>query len=140
MLDEYTFSLIKPDATKRNITGKINSYLESAHLKIVAQKMSYLSRQQAEKFYSEHKNKFFFDDLILFMISAPVILQILKGKEAILNNRRIMGLTDPQKAAHGTIRKSFAKNIIENSIHGSNNKFNAKREIDFFFNKEEILI
>ncbi len=136
---EYTFSIIKPDATERNLTGKINSYLETAGLKIVAQKMVHLSENQAKKFYAEHSERPFFGSLISYMTSAPVVLQVLKGENAVLKNREIMGATNPADAKIGTIRKDFAKNIEANSIHGSDSLESAKREIEFFFNKSEIL-
>lgn len=139
MLTQYTFSMIKPDATKRNLTGKINSYLEDAGLKIVAQKMVMLTRYQAENFYQEHSNRPFFEDLVSYIISGPVVLQVLKGKDAVTLNRKIMGSTDPQDAAAGTIRKDFGNSIEENSIHGSDNQDSAKREIKFFFATHEIV-
>jgi nucleoside-diphosphate kinase len=139
MAVEYTFSIIKPDATKRNLIGKINSYLESAGLEIVAQKMVKLTKTQAEEFYTEHKARSFFSDLIEYMISAPVVLQVLKGEDAVAKNRKIMGVTNPADAADGTIRKDFAIDIEANSIHGSDSIDNANREIAFFFKKEEIL-
>lgn len=136
---EYTFSIIKPDATERNLAGKINLYLETAGLKIVAQKMVYLSEDQAKKFYAEHSERPFFGSLISYMTSAPVVLQVLKGENAVLKNRKIMGATNPEDAEIGTIRKDFAKNIEANSIHGSDSLESAKREIEFFFDKSEIL-
>lgn len=136
---EYTFSIIKPDATERNLTGKINSYLETGGLKIVAQKMVCLSEDQAKKFYAEHSERPFFGSLISYMTSAPVVLQVLKGENAVLKNREIMGATNPEDAEIGTIRKDFAKNIEANSIHGSDSLESAKREIEFFFDKSEIL-
>lgn len=136
---EYTFSIIKPDATERNLIGKINSYLEDSGLKIVAQKMVVLSRAQAEDFYGEHRQRPFFDGLVSYMISAPVVLQVLKGENAVAKNREIMGATNPKEAAAGTIRKDFAKDIEANSIHGSDSLESAKREISFFFDKNEIV-
>lgn len=136
---EYTFSIIKPDATKRNLTGKINSYLEGAGLKIVAQKMVLLNESQAKEFYAEHKERPFFNSLIAYMTSAPVVLQVLKGENAISTNRKIMGATNPAEADVDTIRKDFAQDIEANSIHGSDSADSAKREIDFFFTKEEIV-
>lgn len=136
---EYTFSIIKPDATKRNLTGKINSYLEGAGLKIVAQKMVLLNESQAKEFYAEHKERPFFNSLIAYMTSAPVVLQVLKGENAISTNREIMGATNPAEADVDTIRKDFAQDIEANSIHGSDSADSAKREIDFFFTKEEIV-
>ncbi|MDA9163347.1 nucleoside-diphosphate kinase [Rickettsiaceae bacterium] len=139
MTVEYTFSIIKPDATKRNLTGKINSYLETAGLKIVAQKMVSLQEDQAKEFYAEHSERPFFGSLIAYMTSAPVILQVLKGENAIAKNREVMGATNPAEADAGTVRKDFAQDIEANSIHGSDSKESAAREIDFFFNKEEIV-
>lgn len=136
---EYTFSIIKPDATERNLIGQINSYLENAGLKIVAQKMVKLTTKEAEEFYSEHTKRPFFKGLVSYMTSAPVVLQVLKGDNAILKNREIMGATNPENANAGTIRKDFAKNIEENSIHGSDSLDSAKREISFFFSSEEIV-
>ncbi len=131
--------MIKPDATKRNLIGKINSYLENNSLKIVAQKMLVLSKCQAENFYAEHKERSFFDSLIKNITSGPVILQVLKGDNAVLNNRKIMGATNPNDAELGTIRKDFAENIEANSIHGSDSVESAEREISFFFAKTEIM-
>lgn len=136
---EYTFSIIKPDATERNLTGKINSYLEAADLKIVAQKMVHLSEEQAKKFYAEHSERPFFGSLISYMTSAPVVLQVLKGENAVLKNREVMGATNPEEAESGTIRKDFAQNIEANSIHGSDSSESAKREIGFFFDESEIV-
>jgi nucleoside-diphosphate kinase len=136
---EYTFSILKPDATRRNITGKINSYIEKAGLKIVAQKMVQLSRHDAEKFYEIHKARPFFNDLVSFMISAPVIVQILKGENAVEKYREIMGATNPENADIGTIRKDFAESIEANSVHGSDSLENAKTEIAFFFANREIV-
>lgn len=138
MSTEYTFSIIKPDATKRNITGNINSYLEKGGLKIVAQKMVKLTKEQAEGFYAEHKERPFFNGLVEYMTSAPVVLQVLKGENAILKNREIMGATNPSDAADGTIRKAFGENIEANSVHGSDSADSAKREISFFFSEGEI--
>jgi nucleoside-diphosphate kinase len=139
MAIEYTFSIIKPDATERNLTGKINSYLEGAGLKIVAQKMTKLTTAQAEEFYAEHKERPFFSGLVKYMTSAPVVLQVLKGDGAVLKNREIMGATNPSDAKSGTIRKDFAIDIESNSIHGSDSTESAKREVDFFFSNDEIL-
>ncbi len=139
MTVEYTFSIIKPDATKRNLTGKINSYLETAGLKIVAQKMVSLTEGQAKEFYAEHSERPFFGSLISYMTSAPVILQVLKGENAIAKNREVMGATNPSEADAGTVRKDFAQDIEANSIHGSDSKESAEKEINFFFNKEEIV-
>ncbi|WP_375326677.1 nucleoside-diphosphate kinase [Candidatus Tisiphia endosymbiont of Nemotelus uliginosus] len=139
MSQEYTFSMIKPDATKRNLIGKINSYLEQEGLKIVAQKMVVLSREQAEAFYHEHRSKGFFNSLIQYIISGPVVLQVLRGENAILKNREVMGATNPQDAQPGTIRKDFAESIEANSIHGSDNLNSAQREISLFFSPAEIV-
>ncbi|MBA2628938.1 MAG: nucleoside-diphosphate kinase [Rickettsiaceae bacterium] len=139
MTTEYTFSMIKPDATKRNLIGKINSYLENAGLKIVAQKMVRLEESQAKEFYAEHKERSFFSGLITYMTSAPVVLQVLKGENAITKNREIMGATNPAEAKPGTVRKDFAVDIEANSIHGSDSSESAEREINFFFSKNEIV-
>jgi len=139
MTTEYTFSMIKPDATKRNLIGKINSYLENADLKIVAQKMVRLEESQAKEFYAEHKERPFFASLITYMTSAPVVLQVLKGEGAVMKNREIMGATNPTEAKDGTIRKDFAVDIEANSIHGSDSLDSAGKEINFFFSKEEIV-
>lgn len=139
MTIEYTFSIIKPDATERNLTGKVNSYLEGAGLQIVAQKMVKLTDAQAKEFYAEHSERPFFNSLISYMTSAPVVLQVLKGESAIVKNRDIMGATNPAEANPGTIRKDFAKDIEANSIHGSDSPESAQREINFFFAKEEIV-
>jgi nucleoside-diphosphate kinase len=139
MTTEYTFSMIKPDATKRNLIGKINSYLENAGLKIVAQKMVRLKESQAKEFYAEHKERSFFSGLITYMTSAPVVLQVLKGENAVTKNREIMGATNPAEAKPGTVRKDFAVDIEANSIHGSDSAESAEREINFFFSKEEIV-
>lgn len=138
MLQEFTFSIIKPDATKRNITGAVNAILEKNGLKIVAQKMTKLTRQQAEVFYEEHQQRPFFGSLVDYITSGPVILQVLKGENAIEKNRKIMGATNPELAEEGTIRKLFAINIEENTIHGSDSPKSAKREIDLFFNSDHI--
>lgn len=139
MTIEHTFSIIKPDATKRNLTGSINSYLEKGGLKIVAQKMVKLTKAQAEEFYGIHKERPFFNSLVEFMTSGPVILQVLKGENAVDKNREIMGATNPSEAAPNTIRKDFAEDIEANSVHGSDSLENAKQEIAFFFANEEIM-
>ncbi len=139
MVQEYTFSMIKPDATKRNLIGKINSYLENGGLKIVAQRMTILTKTQAEQFYAEHQARPFFNSLISYITSGPVVLQVLKGEDAIAKNRKIMGTTNPNDAEAGTIRKDFAVDIEANSIHGSDTPDSAKREIKFFFSGEEIV-
>ncbi len=135
-----TFSIIKPDATKRNITGAINKIIEENNLSIVSQKRIILSKKQAEGFYSIHKDKPFFSELIDYMTSGPVVIQVLEGENAVDQYRKIMGSTDPINADEGTIRKQFALNIQENSVHGSDSEENAKIEIDYFFDKSEILI
>ena len=134
-----TFSIIKPDATKRNITGAINKIIEDNNLTIVAQKRIKLSKDKAEGFYSVHKDKPFFNDLIEYMTSGAVIIQVLKGDNAVDQYRKIMGATNPDNAETGTIRKEFALNIQENSVHGSDSEDNAKIEIEYFFKKEEIV-
>ena len=134
-----TFSIIKPDATKRNITGAINKIIESNNLKIIAQKRIILSKDQAKSFYAIHKDRPFFDDLIEYMTSGPVIVQVLEGENAVEKYRNIMGSTNPQNALDGTIRKKYALNIQENSVHGSDSVENAKIEISFFFNENEII-
>jgi nucleoside-diphosphate kinase len=139
MTTEYTFSMIKPDATERNLTGQINSYLENSGLKIVAQKMVRLQESQAKEFYGEHKDRPFFSGLITYIMSGPVVLQVLKGENAVAKNREIMGATNPANAESGTIRKTFAVDIEANSIHGSDSLESAAREISFFFSKEEIV-
>ena len=136
---ERTFSIIKPDATKRNITGKINQIIEQSGLRIIAQKRLKLSANQAREFYSVHFKRSFFNDLIKYMTSEPVIVQILEGVDAVNKYREIMGATNPQEAKEGTIRKEVALNVQENSVHGSDSIENAKIEIEFFFNKEEIV-
>ena len=135
-----TFSIIKPDATKRNITGSINKIIEDNGLVIIAQKRIKLSREQAEGFYSIHKAKPFFNDLIEYMTSGPVIVQVLEGENAVENYRKIMGATNPDNAENGTIRKNFALNIQENSVHGSDSEDNANIEINYFFNSSEIVV
>ena len=134
-----TFSIIKPDATKRNITGAINKIIENNDLSIVAQKRIKLSKDKAEGFYGVHKDKPFFNDLIEYMTSGPVIVQVLDGENAVENYRNIMGATNPENAANGTIRSEYAINIQENSVHGSDSEDNAKIEIEYFFNEDEII-
>ena len=134
-----TFSIIKPDATKRNITGSINKIIEENSLAIVAQKRIKLSKDQAEGFYVIHKEKPFFNDLIEYMTSGPVIVQVLQGDNAVERYRKIMGSTNPENAEEGTIRKAHALNIQENSVHGSDSEENAITEISFFFNENEII-
>lgn len=134
-----TFSIIKPDATKRNITGAINKIIEDNNLIIVAQKRIKLSTDQAKGFYAVHNDKPFFNDLIEYMTSGPVIVQVLEGDNAVESYRKIMGSTNPENAENGTIRKEHALNIQENSVHGSDSNENAKIEIDYFFNQSEII-
>ena len=136
---DKTFSIIKPDATKRNITGSINKVIEESGLRIIAQKRIRLTNDQAKNFYSIHKERPFFNDLIEYMTSEPVVVQILSGENCIEKYRAIMGATNPENAEEGTIRKLFALNVQENSVHGSDSKDNAKNEIDFFFKAEEIV-
>lgn len=139
MAVERTFSIIKPDATKRNITGKINALIEGAGLRIVAQKRLKLSQQQAEGFYAVHKERPFYKSLVAFMTSGPVVVQVLEGENAVAKYRDVMGATDPAKAAPGTIRKLHAESIEANSVHGSDAPETAKTEIAFFFKPEEIV-
>lgn len=134
-----TFSIIKPDATKRNISGSINKIIEDNGLKIVAQKRIKLSKKMAEDFYFIHNDKPFFNELIEYMTSEPVIVQVLKSDDAVNKYRKIMGSTNPENAETGTIRKEFGLNIQENSVHGSDSDENAKKEIEFFFKKDEII-
>ena len=134
-----TLSIIKPDATKRNITGSINKIIEDGGLRIVAQKRMKLSRDQAELFYNVHKEKSFFNDLIDYMTSEPVVVQVLQGDNAVAKYRTIMGATNPDEASEGTIRKIHALNIQENSVHGSDSPENAEKEISFFFKNDEIV-
>ena len=136
---DQTFSIIKPDATKRNITGGINKVIEESGLRIIAQKRIKLTNEQAENFYSVHKERPFFRDLVEFMTSEPVIVQVLSGKNSVEKYRSVMGATNPDNADEGTIRKLFALNIQENSVHGSDSRENAKIEIDFFFKSDEIV-
>ena len=135
---ERTFSIIKPDATRRNITGQVAARLEDGGLSIVAQKRINMSREQAEGFYGVHKERPFFNDLVAFMTSGPVVVQVLEGENAVARNREIMGATNPADADEGTIRKDFAESIEANSVHGSDSLENAKIEIDFFFGEDEI--
>jgi nucleoside-diphosphate kinase len=139
MAVERTFSMIKPDATKRNLTGKIVAKLEEAGLRVVAQKRVWMSRKQAEGFYAVHKGRPFFDELCAFMSSAPTVVQVLEGENAILRNREVMGATDPAKAADGTIRKEFSLSIGENSVHGSDGPETAAEEIGYWFAEIEIV-
>ena len=139
MAVERTFSIIKPDATRRNLTGKINARFEEKGLRIVAQKRLKMSRQQAEGFYAVHKERPFFNDLCTFMTSGPVVVQVLEGDNAVAKNREIMGATNPANAAPGTNRKDFAETIEANSVHGSDSPENARTEIAFFFQPGEIV-
>jgi nucleoside-diphosphate kinase len=136
---ERTLSIIKPDATRRNLTGKINAKFEEAGLRIVAQKRIQLTRAQAEAFYGVHKERPFFNDLCAFMISGPVVVQVLEGNNAVARNRAVMGATNPANADAGTIRKEFAESIEANSVHGSDSAENAAIEIAFFFAGTEIV-
>ena len=136
---EKTLSIIKPDATKRNITGLINTKFENAGLKIIAQKRLILTRSMAEKFYEIHKDRPFYNDLVKFMTSGPVVVQVLEGENAVKLNRSVMGATNPEEAAEGTIRKDFAESIEANSVHGSDSLENAKAEISFFFANIELI-
>ncbi len=138
MATERTLSIIKPDATRRNLTGKINACLEAAGLRIVAQKRVQLTQAQAEAFYAVHKERPFFAGLVRFMTSGPVVVQVLEGDDAVARNREIMGATDPKKANSGTIRAQFAEDIEANSVHGSDSAENAAAEIAFFFAGVEI--
>ena len=138
MASERTLSIIKPDATRRNITGAVNALLEAAGLRIIAQKKMRLSRQQAEDFYQVHKERPFYNDLVAFMTSGPIVVQVLEGEDAVLVNRKVMGATDPALANEGTIRKTFGESIEANTVHGSDSPDNAKTEIAFFFSEGEI--
>lgn len=134
-----TFSIIKPDATRRNLTGAVTQKLEEAGLRVVASKRLQLSQEQAEGFYAVHKERPFFGELVSFMISGPVVVQVLEGEDAVKRNRDIMGATNPKDAADGTIRKEFAESIEANSVHGSDSDENAAIEIAYFFKPEEIV-
>jgi nucleoside-diphosphate kinase len=139
MAVERTLSIIKPDATRRNLTGKINARFEDAGLRIVAQKRIQMTRQQAEKFYEVHAERSFFNELVSFMISGPVVVQVLEGENAVQKNRDIMGATNPANAAEGTIRRDFAESIEANSVHGSDSAENAAVEVSYFFSGIEIV-
>jgi len=139
MATERTFSIIKPDATKRNITGKIIAKFEEAGLRVVAQRRIRLSKDQAESFYGVHRERPFFNDLVAFMTSGPVVVQVLEGENAVACNREIMGATNPADADEGTIRKEFAESIEANSVHGSDAPETAAEEIAFFFEEDEIV-
>ncbi|MGI9374330.1 MAG: nucleoside-diphosphate kinase [Hyphomicrobiales bacterium] len=136
---ERTFSIIKPDATKRNITGKIISRFESNGLRVVASKRIHMSKEQAQGFYAVHAERPFYNDLVAFMTSGPVVVQVLEGENAIAKNREVMGATNPAEAAEGTIRKDFAESIEANSVHGSDAPETAAEEIKFFFGDDEIV-
>jgi nucleoside-diphosphate kinase len=139
MATERTFSIIKPDATERNLTGAVNAVIEKAGLRIVAQKRVLMNRREAETFYAVHKERPFFGELVDFMISGPVVVQVLEGDNAVVRYREVMGATNPESAAEGTIRKLYAKSIGENSVHGSDSQDNAKIEIAQFFSGNEIV-
>ena len=136
---QKTFSIIKPDATKRNITGSIINLIENSGLRIVGQKRIHLTVNQAKKFYEVHKDRPFYNDLIEYMTSEPVVVQVLSGDNAVSRYREVMGATNPDEAETGTIRKIHALNIQENSVHGSDSEENAKKEINFFFTEDEIV-
>jgi len=139
MTTERTLSILKPDATRRNLTGKVVDRFETAGLRVVASKRMWLSTKQAEAFYAVHKARPFFNDLVKFMTSGPVVVQVLEGPDAVAKNREVMGATDPSKAAAGTIRQDFADSIEANSVHGSDSLENAANEIKFFFADTEIV-
>lgn len=136
---ERTFSIIKPDATRRNLTGAINDRIEKSGLRIIGQRRIHMNRPQAEGFYAVHRERPFFNSLVQFMTSGPVVVQVLEGENAVAKYREVMGATDPAKAAVGTIRKDFAESIEANSVHGSDSLENARTEIAFFFEPEEIV-
>ena len=138
-MTERTFSIIKPDATRRNLTGAINAMIEGAGLRIVGQKRIHMTKEQAEGFYAVHKERPFFGELTEFMVSEPVVVQVLEGENAVAKYREVMGATNPEEADAGTIRKEHALSIGENSVHGSDSDENAKIEIEFFFKPEEIV-
>lgn len=138
-MTERTFSIIKPDATRRNLTGKVNAVIEDAGLRIVAQRRIKMSKAQAEKFYEVHKERPFFGELVEFMTSAPVVVQVLEGDNAVAKYREVMGATNPAQAADGTIRKLYAESVGENSVHGSDSLDNAKLEIAQFFTEADIV-
>ena len=140
MTIENTLSIIKPDATRRNLTGLINAKFEKAGLKIIAQKRLCMTERMAQKFYEVHKDRPFYNDLVQFMISGPVIVQVLRGENAVLLNRTVMGSTNPTEADEGTIRKEFAESIEANSVHGSDSSDNSMNEISFFFAEIELFI
>ena len=139
MATERTFSIIKPDATRRNLTGAVTKMLEEAGLRVVASRRIRMTKEQAEGFYGVHRERPFFNDLVAFMTSGPVVVQVLEGENAVARNREVMGATNPANADEGTIRKTYAESIEANSVHGSDSDENAKIEIDFFFKPEEIV-
>jgi nucleoside-diphosphate kinase len=139
MATERTFSIIKPDATRRNLTGAVTKLLEEAGLRVIASRRIRMTREQAEGFYAVHRERPFFNDLVAFMISGPVVVQVLEGENAVARNREVMGATNPADAEPGTIRKEHAESIEANSVHGSDSLENAGIEIDFFFKPEEIV-
>ena len=136
---ERTLSMIKPDATRRNITGKVIDRLEQAGLRVIAQRRIQLTKERAEEFYGVHRERPFFADLVAFMSSGPIVVQVLEGEDAIARNRKVMGATNPAEAAEGTIRKDFAESIEANSVHGSDGPGTAAEEIAFFFSADEIV-
>ena len=138
-MTERTFSILKPDATRRNLTGAVNAVIEKAGLRIVAQKRIRMTREQAETFYAVHKERPFFGELVSFMISEPVVVQVLEGENAIARYREVMGATNPANAAEGTIRKLYAESVGENSVHGSDSQENAALEIVQFFTEADIV-
>ncbi|HEX8364788.1 MAG TPA: nucleoside-diphosphate kinase [Allosphingosinicella sp.] len=139
MATERTFSIIKPDATRRNLTGAVTNMLEKAGLRVVASKRIRMSREQAEGFYAVHRERPFFNDLVAFMTSGPVVVQVLEAEGAVALNRKVMGATNPKEAEEGTIRRELAESIEANSVHGSDSAENARIEIDFFFTPDEIV-
>jgi nucleoside-diphosphate kinase len=139
MATERTFSIIKPDATRRNLTGAVTAKLEEAGLRVVASKRIRMTREQAEGFYGVHRERPFFGELVEFITSGPVVVQVLEGEDAVALNRKVMGATNPEQADEGTIRREFAESIGANTVHGSDSLDNAKIEIDFFFSPDEIV-
>ena len=139
MAIERTLSILKPDATRRNITGKVNAYLEKAGLRIVAQRRIRLTRERAESFYAVHRDRPFYRDLCTFMTSGPVVVQVLEGEDAVVRNREVMGATNPARAEAGTIRRDFAESVEANTVHGSDSPANAAAEIAFFFDDDDIV-
>jgi nucleoside-diphosphate kinase len=138
-MKERTLSILKPDCTARNITGKVNALLESSGFRIVAQKRIHLSRREASKFYEVHKDRPFYGELVEYMVSAPVVVQVLEAENAVLKHREVMGATDPAKAADGTIRKLYGESIERNTVHGSDSPENAAIEVAFFFSGTELV-